>query len=139
MKVLFLDVDGVLNHNKTRERCLNYIGVDKVLAQRLTKWLSDKDIKVVLSSTWRRFPEMHSHLEENGIQWVSITPYLNGLDRGLEIDAWLSANPQVTDWAILDDTADMRPHMNRLVLTNPALGVTDGNLAQVKNLLNIHD
>jgi hypothetical protein len=136
MKVLFLDVDGVLNHNKTRERCLNYLGVDKALAKRLTDWLEGKDVKIVLSSTWRRFPEMHEHLKENGICWIGVTPFFPNRERGDEIMAWLDEN-ETTAFAVLDDCSDMSAVINCFVLTNPDTGLTDENLKQVEKILGL--
>lgn len=135
MKVLFLDIDGVLNHEKTRERCLFYTGVDKVLAKRLTDWLEGKDVKIVLSSTWRRFPEMHDHLKENGIEWIDVTPHFPNQERGDEIDHWLFCNPAAMEFAVLDDSSDMTAVITNFVQTNPDVGLTDENLKQVGKLL----
>lgn len=136
MKVLFLDIDGVLNHEKTRERCLFYTGVDKILAKRLTDWLEGKDIKIVLSSTWRRFPEMHDHLKENGIEWIDITPFFPNKERGDEIRSWLDNN-DTEAFAVLDDGADMSAVIDCFVLTNPDVGLTQDNLKQVEKILGL--
>lgn len=144
MKVLFLDIDGVLNHNKTRERCLFYTGVDKVLAKRLTDWLEGKDVKIVLSSSWRRFPEMHDHLKENGIHCIGTTPFFPNKQRGEEIKHWVDSpvhiftdELKVTNFAVLDDGNDMDDVRDNFVRTNPDVGLTDDNLKQVEKILGL--
>jgi histidinol phosphatase-like enzyme len=56
MKVIFLDIDGVLNCDKTpNPRNLPYI-VDKKLLARLCELLQRTKAKVVLTSSWRIDP-----------------------------------------------------------------------------------
>jgi histidinol phosphatase-like enzyme len=56
MKVIFLDIDGVLNCKKTpNPRKLPYI-VDKRLLRRFKQLLARTNAKVVLSSSWRAQP-----------------------------------------------------------------------------------
>src|SRR5689334_14670437 len=56
MKVIFLDIDGVLNCSKTpNPRDFPYI-VDKKLLARFKKLLERTGARVVLSSTWRCDP-----------------------------------------------------------------------------------
>lgn len=142
MKVLFLDIDGVLNRDGTEERCLFYTGVDRVLSERLLSWMKDKDIKIVLSSTWRNYSEMHDHLREAGLEWIDVTPdHRNKQERlqrmrGAEIAEWLSNHPEVTQYAILDDATDMlseqRPYF---VNTNPDFGVQEHDLEMLSRIL----
>ena len=37
MKVIFLDIDGVLNEEKSRSRCCGYLGIDDKLSLRHNK------------------------------------------------------------------------------------------------------
>ena len=63
MKVVFLDVDGVLNTAKTFERVYNSfknsgkreLEIDSFRLEYLKKITDETDAKIVLSSTWRRF------------------------------------------------------------------------------------
>lgn len=56
MKVIFLDIDGVLNRKQTpNPRKFPFI-VDPVLLGRLNRLLGLTDTKVVLSSNWRYDP-----------------------------------------------------------------------------------
>ena len=56
MKVIFLDIDGVLNCRKTpNPRKLPYI-VDPKLLKRFKRLVERTGAKVVLASTWRYDP-----------------------------------------------------------------------------------
>ena len=56
MKVIFLDIDGVLNCSKTHNpRKLPYV-IDHKLLNRFERLLQRTKAKVVLSSTWRYDP-----------------------------------------------------------------------------------
>lgn len=138
MNILFLDVDGVLNNAKTKARCGPFIGVDPKLAGRLTGWLKDRPVSVVLSSSWRNHPEMWHCLNALGIGWIGITPFLPRGIRGVEINAWLAAHKDdVSKYAILDDfhpgmfLPDQLPQLAR---TNPELGLQSHHLARLNEI-----
>lgn len=60
MKILFLDIDGVLNSDNTQERYLigerRYVGIDPLLLSILKNIVDKTDCRIVLSSTWRNIP-----------------------------------------------------------------------------------
>ena len=123
MKVLFLDIDGVVNS----EECLKrgdakggILGIDPYLAFLVGKIiLALPELKVVLSSSWRHWPNGRKTVGEKVCSIYDVTgsePYLkelpNGVDnvqRGREIQKWLDAHPEVERYAILDDDSDMLP------------------------------
>ena len=53
MKVVFLDIDGVLNEEKSRSRCVGYKGVDDKKAENLALIVRATGAKIVLISTWK--------------------------------------------------------------------------------------
>ena len=53
MKVVFLDIDGVLNEEKSRSRCCGYLGIDDKKAKNLAKIVEETNAKIVLISTWK--------------------------------------------------------------------------------------
>lgn len=53
MKVIFLDIDGVLNYKGCKARCGYYIGVDGKKAQLLAQLVQRSGAKIVLVSTWK--------------------------------------------------------------------------------------
>jgi hypothetical protein len=160
MKVLFLDVDGVLNSKSYVRRAggtfnhgakilpdmdphmaRNLHMLDPEPCGRLHRILSVTGAKVVLSSSWRygtTTVEMAELLRLRGCttHFVGWTPTLNLYrGRGKEIDAWLKVNPEVTQFAIVDDDSDMDPHMDRLVKTSWDTGMLDEHADRLIQML----
>ena len=53
MKVIFLDIDGVLNCQSSKSRCGVYVGIDADKVARLREIVDETGAKIVLSSSWR--------------------------------------------------------------------------------------
>lgn len=132
MKVIFLDIDGVLNLRR-RERDQYGSLFHKAWQDNLNHVVEETGAKIVVSSTWRM-----SGLKVMQCMWkqrklagevIDITPviYAQGVSipRGVEIDYWLRDNgfqrinwcdktqlkylerSQVKNYIILDDDSDM--------------------------------
>ena len=54
MKVIFLDIDGVLNCYWSTSRCGHYIGIDEDKVVRLRQIVEATGAVIVLSSSWRK-------------------------------------------------------------------------------------
>jgi hypothetical protein len=105
-KVIFLDIDGVLNCKKTpNPRNLPYV-VDKKLLTRLKKLLKKTGAKIVLSSTWRIDPIGLLAAKHWGIPFIDCCPDMPKSPRCKEIRTWLAKHPKVTRYAIIDDEDD---------------------------------
>lgn len=108
MKVLFLDIDGVVNCKDTVQRHRGFIGIDPLLAFYVGKIQLDTDCEVVLSSSWRYTQDGIDEVERCVVKCLDITTKSHGLSsRGMEIKEWLDSHPEVTRYAILDDNSDM--------------------------------
>jgi hypothetical protein len=106
MKVIFLDIDGVLNSKMTpNPRKFPYV-VDKKLLARLHKLLDRTRAKVVLSSTWRVDPVGLLAARHWGIPFMDVCPDMPKSSRRKEVLAWLAAHPKLTRYAIIDDEDD---------------------------------
>lgn len=138
MKVLFLDIDGVLNHhdflvaNKAKivEDWSGRAEIDTVAVARLRRVIEATGANVVLSSSWRhRFhgAEMRGFFAGYGILIMSVTPTIQVCRRGDEIAAWLrSTSETVDEYVVLDDYDDAGSgHEDRFVQTNYLVGLTD--------------
>ena len=119
MKILFLDIDGVLNNQDAfRKKDLDPIDEDNVI--QLNRIIDATDCKIVISSVWRRcntVGSLRSMLElKHGVRKDSIidfTPIFNRLaPRGHEIEAWLEKNDR-PHFVILDDDNDMLLYQER--------------------------
>jgi hypothetical protein len=117
MKVIFLDIDGVLNCKKTRNpRGLPYV-VDPKLLRRFKRLIDRTGAKVVLSSTWRYDPAGLFSAKRQGIPFTGVTPDLPKRPRRDEILAWIKDHPRVTRYAIVDDEDD---ELDELPLFQPS-------------------
>lgn len=156
MKVIFLDVDGVLNNAHTRETFEDYIFVsdDKILLLR--KLIDKTGAKIVLSSSWRKgwrfkdnnpscanedvrlFNALELKLKEYGIELMSYTGHF--WHRGKEIDYWLKNwnGEKIESFTILDDMEreELEPNADHLVQTDLSTGLTETHIIQAIKLLN---
>ena len=53
MKIVFLDIDGVLNCEGSRSRCVGYRGIDDKKVENLAKIVKATGAEIVLISTWK--------------------------------------------------------------------------------------
>lgn len=124
MKILFLDIDGVLNsHQWFEERRAKYgfdtqfREIDPKLVALLDDIIEKTGCHIVLSSTWRLSSSWRADLEAQGLStdfMIDRTPSMHRPDgagveyceRGREVLAWLEENPHVTKHAIVDDDRD---------------------------------
>jgi hypothetical protein len=106
MKVVFVDIDGVLNSTHTHNpRKFPYIA-DKKLVERLRRVLARARAKAVLTSTWRCDPVGLYAARFYDIPFIGCVPDMPHRPRHDEITAWLKAHPKVTRYAVLDDDDD---------------------------------
>ena len=110
MKVIFLDVDGVLNSDEyfNKIKNLNIDGIQSEIDVEKIKMLNmainETGAKIVLTSSWRytrNAQELKKLLSEYGIPTDS-TPFIQN-KRGLEIKQYLLENPDVENFIIVDD------------------------------------
>lgn len=136
MKVVFLDVDGVLNTSKTYERVhrlFNNTGkkvldVDDFRLEYLKKIIDETDSKIVLSSSWRRFfikennkivprnekgKQFYDMLNKYNIEIYDILSFDSDINRERLIIDWLSKN-EVDSFIIIDD----EPSLFNILLDN---------------------
>jgi len=140
MKVIFLDVDGVLNHGKQIEK----VEDDKI--GLLNQIVKATNAEIVLSSDWRYWLNtddedvilLERKLSSVGIDIMSSTPITKHGYRGAEIYQWINEwnGEQIEKFVILDDRDDMKPYMNRLVQTSFDLGLQEKHVKRVIQLLN---
>lgn len=111
-KVIFLDIDGVLNYVGSRTKNGIYV-MDPSCTARLRKLVSAHNAVIVISSAWRNRPDWKEHIHEafKDAGWddppiVDRTPRFYFMKRGHEIRAWLKKNP-TERYVILDDDTDM--------------------------------
>lgn len=140
MKVIFLDVDGVLNHGKQIEK----VEDDKI--HLLNQIVTATNSEIVLSSDWRYGLNtddrdmilLERKLRSVGIDIMSSTPITKHGYRGAEIYQWINEwqGETIDKFIILDDRDDMKPYMNRLIQTSFNLGLQEKHVKKAIQLLN---
>jgi hypothetical protein len=148
MKIIFLDIDGVLNSRKWAEAHIEQHPsdhrfmrekLDKDAVARVQKIIDATGAKVVISSTWRILNSLESIkkiLSDHGLRGdvIGVTPQ-QCLNRGSEIQEWLTEHAPIDSFVILDDDDDMAHLMDRLVDTSFETGLQDEHVEQAIQLL----
>ena len=145
--IVFLDIDGVLNHGNEKDRIKTKSGV---VCGESIKILNELCLrtgaKIVISSTWRKddIPPEDS-LRSAGLtaEVVGHTPVLNSC-RGLEIEQWLKDNESVTgskyydfsNYVILDDDSDMLYNQrHNFLIIDGSVGLTESQAWHAEKIL----
>lgn len=160
LKILFLDIDGVVNCATTAQRHRGVIGIDPYMALLVDRIVQATGCKIVLSSTWRLWPDSREEVRKQVGEFISVTPNmpLQGgaemCERGKEIAAWIDKwingegyfayhcgdggyEKVITKYAILDDNSDMLPEqLPNFFKTSWAVGLTQEIADQVIAHLN---
>ena len=101
-KIVFLDIDGVLNSEEYFNKCFSSDDVcdlDPEAINRLIKFLDDTNAKIVLSSSWRSLNDKRTILEFSTHKLLKkLIPYIIGvtpqfrkcIKRGNEIAYWMN-------------------------------------------------
>ena len=160
MKIIFLDIDGVLNSEKFyRKRGEpNYrfdleppyplCEFDYTSICLLNKILKETESYIVVSSTWRigrSLEELQDLFNEVGIDGKVIgkTKILQErknfekIVRGTEIKMWMDENNFTGNYIIIDDDNDMLPEQQPFFIkTSFWTGITEKNVEDSIKLLN---
>lgn len=158
MKVIFLDVDGVLNCTSTEDVWCGFIGIEDRLIKALHKIIKHTGAEIVLCSSWKSSWKrtnkneqdvLANYLDEklkNQGLYIFDKTNDNGRDRGHGIRNYLKDNPQITSWCVIDDEVfedyEECSIMNYLVKTNfydENGGIQSEHIEKAVSLLNIND
>lgn len=162
-KIIFLDIDGVLNtkwwytqmDRNTPKDKYGYAFDPRAVAN-LKRIVEETEADIVISSSWKfmGLDELRAMWKERGLPGsiIDVTP--NGmcdevlltadLDnmgvtrcRGNEIKEWLMQNSGVTHYAILDDMNDiLQEQESHFIWIDPVVGITTENVVQTVMTLN---
>jgi hypothetical protein len=164
-KILFLDIDGVLNNEKLfldirrrchdaresgkplppkREVCWPFGHLQSKLIARLNILVEQTGCKIVLSSSWRavcKYKVLAKWLKSKGFKYPEafIGSTGRGNNRGEEVADWLANNAfDVSNYVILDDCDFdlVELHPNNTVRTDMKFGLTDADVTKAVEILN---
>ena len=158
MKIIFLDIDGVLNNTSTQKMFEEYYFVEDEKMELLKQLVVRTGAKLVLSSTWREgwyarermenpsksfqsairlFEALEKKLSEYDLELLSYTEDFG--TRGEEIDLWLKSwkGESIESFVILDDMypEDLQLHQEYLVQTTESFGLTQEDVEEAVNML----
>ena len=162
-KVIFLDIDGVLNtkwwytqmDRNTPKDQYGYAFDPKTVAN-LKRIVEETGADIVISSSWKcmGLSQMEDMWEERNLpgKIIGITPnsvsdemLLNAdIDsielfhiRGEEIKEWLAMHgKRISNYAIIDDMDNMLPEQqSHFVHTNPEVGITENDADRIITIL----
>lgn len=158
MKIIFLDIDGVLNGRYTEESFGGYVFVSDEKIILLKEIVDSTNANIVLTSTWRRgwyikdrhpsqsseevwlFEALQEKLGEYGLELTDYTEELG--HRGEEISKWLKNHngEAVESYVVIDDMDEdeLRPHTSRLIKTNSAEALTESDVDEAIKILNLN-
>jgi hypothetical protein len=146
MKVLFLDIDGVLNSRRTAVAFDGYPHsfslddmrrFDHVAIGLIRRLCDETGCSVALSSSWRYDYTAQEVAAALSLPVIDATPLSNGT-RQMEIKAWLLAHPDVTSYAIVDDVGPMlKSQKSRFVQTDELHGLTLTDYLNLKRILGV--
>lgn len=152
MKIIFLDIDGVLNNEKHLELVANYRTFDPYSVHALNRALKETGAYIVVSSTWRYMNDVddfNERFKNAGIipdRVIGLTPTTT-LDeklaslagertRGREISLWLQDHPEITEWIAIDDDTDMDPlPISRVIPTSWSVGMNETHADAIISIL----
>ena len=158
-KIIFLDIDGVLNCSTSTSKCTLIeekriiTGIDNDKLKRLKEIVAGTGAIIVLTSSWKigweRFNKSeelsHARYMDKKFDKFGMKIYDCTKDklfkRGTGIKDWLKANfteEESPIWIVIDDEIISDYDMliqNRLVLTDFNIGLTDKNVKLAINML----
>lgn len=148
MKVIFLDIDGVLNTPQTRAKCGKLRGVERKLIDNLRHVVAMTQAKLVLTSAWKvHFDDMMFPTDETGAylyrrlfeRGLWIYDKVGNGERGAAIHAYLAKHKStITHWVVLDD--EIAPDFDKVILSHlvkVSAGITRTPGSQVTRMLGV--
>lgn len=145
MKILFLDIDGVLLSARTALATgsipwtcnpddIPYF--DHIAIGMLRRLCKDTKCKIVLSSTWRHSVSFETIAKAHDLPIIDKTPWKMSSSRGEEIAMWLREHKEVTKYAIIDDDSDMlAEQLPNFVKTDSMEGMFYSHFLKLKEIL----
>jgi hypothetical protein len=149
MKVIFLDIDGVLNNWKSLKECQargertnTHHGWDPECVEQLRRIVEQTEVEIVISSTWRMFPkQLVDGMEAIDLMYIDVTPDLwsdvSKTCRGDEIKDWIDRKGPLDSYVIIDDDSDMLDEQKPFfVQTSMETGLTSEHANQAIAVMN---
>ena len=155
MKLIFLDIDGVLNCQNSRTKCMGFIGIDDDKVKRLKQIVEATDAKIILCSSWKNGWEpvfkdeqredgnyIDRKMKRQGLKIINKTDD-KGDDRGAGIRKFLENFTSLESWIVLDDevfddyeSLGIMPHLVQTDFYKDNGGIQDEHVEKAIKILN---
>lgn len=154
-KIIFLDIDGVLNNRTSMflstkgihpPNNIALLTMDVGCVKLFETLLLESKAKFVISSSWRSRTVDKSKEVFHALEWcgfknardfcVGVTPRFDNHGRGIEISCWLEEQQHNNSYVIIDDDSFDIHQIDQLVLTNHEVGFTVQDFEKALNILN---
>lgn len=140
MRVVFLDIDGVLLPFSHARKTGNPRSPFAEAVALYSAFVVAHGVVTVISSSWRRDDDTASALKNAGFTGTLHRDWRTTLrsfdSRGAEIAEWLARHAEVDAWAILDDDSDMLPDQaGRHVQPQTETGLLPDHLEALERIL----
>ena len=145
IKIIFLDIDGVMNNSQTMLHNYRTWEFDQVPVECLKRILAATDAYIVISGALGRalhIDDMRAIFESHGIRGNRILGTTRNVgDRGDDIDdwlAWCTYEDQIQSYILIDDAGppNIGRHHRRLVHTTSDVGLAPEDVDKAIALLN---
>jgi len=143
-KIIFLDIDGVLNTPSWSVKAQTFRTMDPKAVNVLQQVVKAHDAQIVISSTWRRLKgwgkEIKAVMKKAG--WdnppiIGRTPPGISFCRGDEIAEWLEENP-TKSFVIIDDVDTMQESQKaHFVHCDTFVGLTQDHVPEIEAIFQI--
>jgi len=146
MKIIFLDIDGVMNSDiyyRNVDRTIkDWARFDPKVVDIIKKLIDEFSAKIVISSTWRfgavqllknelKKSELIKYLHKD---WK--TPQLYPPQKGNEIKSWLDLHTDISEYVILDDDESiLEEQKSKFVKTDLMEGMQKEHYIRARNIL----
>jgi len=142
MKLIFLDIDGVMTSNADRKSSHNEgktYPFSSACVEVLNRILDSTQARIILTSSWRTVFSAEKQdriFNENGVKQTpkGQTPDLGYDQRSLEIETYLK-HRTVENFVILDDMK-LEGFDHNFVHINPSDGLTEQYVTRINEILN---
>jgi len=145
LKIILLDIDGVLNSAKYYKMVdrtkKDWNRFNPIAVEMIRRLLEEYDASIVISSTWRYglVKELKIELIKSGLikylykDWK--TPQTYPSHRGEEISLKLDNHPEATDYVIIDDDENiLEEPKNWFIRTDIKEGMTEEHYYKVRQI-----
>jgi hypothetical protein len=138
MRVLFLDIDGVLNTDDLIEREKNSMCISGTMLLYLKEIVQKTDAKIVLHSTWKNYPEYveytRKRLAEHDLEIFDIAHQVKlSPSKAIDIREWLEDRYGIDNWVVIDDD---ELYVENFIKIDSKTGLTPKAVAEVVEFFN---